>query len=51
MRAILEKWIEDTGDMGRFPEKLSAITERDRKRILEEDKSWPYGDSKTKTPK
>jgi N-sulfoglucosamine sulfohydrolase len=51
MRAILEKWIEDTGDMGQFPEKLSAITERDRKRILEEDKSWPYGDSKTKTPK
>ncbi len=41
MRAILEKWIEETGDMGQFPEKLSAITERDRKRILEEDKSWP----------
>ena len=42
MRALLEKWIEDTSDMGQFPEKLSAITERDRKRILEEDKSWPY---------
>ena len=51
MRAILEKWVEDTGDMGRFPEKLSAITERDRKLILEEDKSWPYGDSETETPK
>ncbi len=33
MRAILEKWIEETGDMGRFPEKPSSITPRDRKRI------------------
>jgi len=42
MRAILDKWIKDTGDMGQFPEKLSAITPRDRQRIIEEDKSWPY---------
>jgi len=42
MRVLLEKWIEETGDMGQFPEKLSAITERDRQRILQEDKSWPY---------
>ena len=41
MRAILDKWIKDNGDMGQFPEKLSAITPRDRQRILEEDKSWP----------
>jgi arylsulfatase A-like enzyme len=33
MRAILEKWIEKTGDKGRFPEKPSSITPRDRKRI------------------
>ena len=36
MRAILEKWIEDTSDMGRFPEKKSSITPRDRKRIYGE---------------
>ena len=42
MRAILDKWIKDTGDMGRFPEKLSAITARDRQRVIEEDRSWPY---------
>lgn len=42
MRVLLEKWIEETGDMGQFPEKLSAITERDRQRILQEDESWPY---------
>jgi len=33
MRAILERWIEETGDKGRFPEKPSSITPRDRKRI------------------
>ena len=33
MRAILERWIEETGDMGQFPEKPSAITPRERKRI------------------
>ncbi len=42
MRAILQRWIKDTGDMGQFPEKLNAITSRDRQRIIEEDKSWPY---------
>jgi arylsulfatase A-like enzyme len=36
MRRILEKWIEDTSDMGRFPEKKSSITPRDRKRIYGE---------------
>jgi arylsulfatase A-like enzyme len=36
MRAILDKWIKDTSDMGRFPEKPSAITPRDRKRIYGE---------------
>jgi len=44
MRAILQKWIKNTGDMGQFPEKLNAITPRDRQRILEEDKSWPRPD-------
>jgi N-sulfoglucosamine sulfohydrolase len=33
MRAILERWIEETGDKGRFPEKPSSITPLDRKRI------------------
>ena len=33
MRAILEQWIEETGDMGRLPEKPSSITTRDRERI------------------
>ena len=33
MRATLKRWIEETGDMGRFPEKPSSITPRDRKRI------------------
>jgi hypothetical protein len=33
MRAILERWIEETGDMGQFPEKPSAIMPRDLKRI------------------
>ena len=33
MRAILERWIEETSDMGRFPEKPSSITPRDRERI------------------
>jgi uncharacterized sulfatase len=51
MRGVLEEWIKETGDMGQFPEKLSAITERDRQRILEEDKSWPYGNSRRNTPK
>jgi len=45
MRAILDKWIKDTADSGQFPEKLNAIPQRDRQRIIEEDKSWPYGDS------
>ena len=36
MRMTLEKWIEDTSDMGRFPEKKSSITPRDRKRIYGE---------------
>jgi len=42
MRALLQEWIKDTTDSGQFPEKLSAIPQRDRQRILEEDKSWPY---------
>jgi uncharacterized sulfatase len=33
MRAILDKWIKDTGDMGQFPEKPSAVTEQDRIKI------------------
>ena len=33
MRVILERWIEETGDKGQFPEKPSSITPRDRKRI------------------
>jgi arylsulfatase A-like enzyme len=33
MRAILDKWIKETGDMGQFPEKPSAITEEDRIKI------------------
>jgi len=33
MRGILERWIRETGDMGRFPEKPSSITQRDRERI------------------
>jgi len=36
MRAILERWIEETGDMGRFPEKPGSITPRERKRIYGE---------------
>ncbi|MHC4594750.1 MAG: sulfatase family protein [Planctomycetota bacterium] len=40
MRAILDKWIKDTRDQGQSPEKFSAITPRDRERIIE-DKSWP----------
>ena len=36
MRAILDKWIKETSDMGRFPEKPSSITPRDRKRIYGE---------------
>jgi len=42
MRAILQQWIEETGDMGQSPEKFRAITPRDRERIIE-DKTWPYG--------
>jgi len=38
MRAILEKWIKDTGDQGQFPEKESSITPRDRERIRENGK-------------
>jgi hypothetical protein len=41
MRAILEKWIKDTGDQGRFPEKESSITPRDRERIRENSKQTP----------
>jgi len=36
MRAILDKWIKETGDKGQFPEKESAITKRDRERIRED---------------
>jgi arylsulfatase A-like enzyme len=36
MRAILEKWIKDTGDQGQFPEKESSITPRDRERIKQQ---------------
>ena len=36
MRAILDKWIKDTSDMGQFAEKRSSITPRDRKRIYGE---------------
>jgi len=42
MRTLLQEWIKDTADSGQLPEKLSAIPQRDRQRILEEDKSWPY---------
>ncbi|UCH63470.1 MAG: sulfatase [Fidelibacterota bacterium] len=38
MRIILEKWIRDTGDQGQFPEKESAILERDLNRIRENRK-------------
>ena len=38
MRAILDNWIRETGDKGRFPEKESAITSRDRERIREDRK-------------
>lgn len=38
MRTILEKWIRDTGDQGQFPEKESAISERDLNRIREDRK-------------
>jgi arylsulfatase A-like enzyme len=31
LRAKLENWIEEADDQGRFPEKLEAIDERDRK--------------------
>jgi N-sulfoglucosamine sulfohydrolase len=33
MRAILERWIEQTGDMGRFPEKPSSVTPEEREII------------------
>jgi arylsulfatase A-like enzyme len=33
MRAILDKWIKETGDMGQFPEKPGAVTEEDRIKI------------------
>ena len=33
MRAILQRWIEETGDTGRFPEKPSSITPEDREII------------------
>jgi len=36
LRAILEKWIKDTGDQGQFPEKESSITPRDRERIKQQ---------------
>jgi len=45
MRATLDKWIAETGDMGQFTEKQSAITPRDRERI-EEDGSWPSNSKK-----
>ena len=38
MRALLERWVRETGDKGRVPEKESAITERDRERIREDRK-------------
>jgi N-sulfoglucosamine sulfohydrolase len=36
MRQILDKWIKETSDMGRFPEKESSITPRDRERIRQQ---------------
>jgi len=33
MRAILDKWIKETGDIRQFPEKPSAVTEQDRIKI------------------
>ena len=36
LRAILEKWIKDSGDQGRFPEQDSSITPRDRERIRQQ---------------
>jgi arylsulfatase A-like enzyme len=36
MRAVLDKWIKDTSDMGQSAEKRSSITPRDRKRIYGE---------------
>ena len=34
MRAILDKWIKETGDKGQFQEKPSAVTEEDRIKIF-----------------
>ena len=42
MRAILNKWIKDSGDQGRFPEKESSITPRDRERIRQSRTSTKY---------
>ncbi len=36
MRGILDKWIEETGDKGQFPEAESAIQPRDLERIKED---------------
>jgi uncharacterized sulfatase len=38
MRKILDKWIQDTGDKGQFPEPESAIQPRDLERIKEDIK-------------
>jgi len=39
MRAILDKWIKDTGDQGRFPEKESATTPRKRDKTRQSKKN------------
>ena len=36
MRAILKMWIEETGDIGQFPEKPSSVTPQERKIIYEQ---------------
>jgi len=39
MRAILDKWVRETGDKGQLPEKESAISPRDLERIREDRKN------------
>ena len=39
MRAILDKWIKDTGDQGQFPEKESATTPRKRDKTKQRKKN------------
>jgi N-sulfoglucosamine sulfohydrolase len=43
MRRILDKWFEETGDMGQFPEPESAIQPRDLERIKEDRKAGLKG--------